>query len=355
MLTITLNFSIFRSDCDGSSVKRFLFLFILLQAFWINISIAQSTPKTVIAVSGDGIHKILIKNGFDPIKHYKEFVRLNKKNLSRSNGLFIGKKYILPNEITSSTGSLSPDDKSINFPLFGKKYAKVAIESNALKGAIYYLISGHGGPDPGAVVKRSGRTISEDEYAYDVTLRLARSLLAQGAEVYLIIQDKNDGIRDESILKVDYDEINYPNQKIPRSQKLRLRQRTASVNKLFKQNGKAYQRLVVTHVDSRSQREKIDVFFYHHKNSKSGKRLATNLQKTFKQKYAKYQPNRKYTGTVESRSNLYVIRNTLPPVVYIELGNLKNTADQRRILNATNRDALAKWIAEGLMADFKSY
>ncbi|WP_370592790.1 N-acetylmuramoyl-L-alanine amidase [Roseivirga sp. E12] len=333
-------------------MKRFLVLFILLQALWINTSIAQSTPKTVIAVSGDGIHKILIKNGFDPIKYYKEFVRLNKKNISRSNGLFIGKKYTLPVAKEGDTKTTTGDNKTINFPLFGKKYSKVPIESNVLKGAVYYLISGHGGPDPGAVAKRSGKTISEDEYAYDVTLRLARSLLSQGAEVYLIIQDKNDGIRDENILKVDYDEVNYPDQKIPRSQKLRLRQRTASVNKLFKQNGSAYQRLVVTHVDSRSQRQKIDVFFYHHKNSKSGKRLADNLQSTFKKKYAKYQPNRKYTGTVETRSNLYVIRNTLPPVVYIELGNLKNTVDQKRILNATNRDALAKWISEGLALDY---
>lgn len=304
-----------------------------------------------MAVSGDGIHKILIKNGFDPIKYYKEFIRLNKKNISRANGLFIGKKYTLP---TKSSESDDTSSKTINNPLFGKKYANVPIESTILKGAVYYLISGHGGPDPGAVGKRNGKTLAEDEYAYDVTLRLARSLLAQGAEVYLIIQDKNDGIRDESILKVDYDEVNYPNQKIPRSQKLRLRQRTASVNKLFKQQGKKYQRLVVTHVDSRSQREKIDVFFYHHKNSKTGKRLADNLQSTFKKKYAQYQPNRKYTGTVETRSNLYVIRNTLPPVVYIELGNLKNTVDQKRILNAENRDALAKWISEGLALDFKN-
>ncbi len=335
-------------------MKRILVLFVLLQALWINTSIAQSTPKTVVAVSGDGIHKILIKHGFDPIKYYKEFIRLNKDNISRSNGLFIGKKYLLPEGSKETTQPSASNEKSINYPLFGKKYAKVPLENSSLKGAIYYLISGHGGPDPGAVVKRSGQTISEDEYAYDVTLRLARSLLSQGAEVYLIIQDKNDGIRDESILKVDYDEVNYPNQKIPRSQKLRLRQRTASVNKLFKQHGKAYQRLIVTHVDSRSQREKIDVFFYHHKNSKSGKQLANNLQSTFKKKYAQYQPNRKYTGTVESRSNLYVIRNTLPPVVYIELGNLKNTVDQKRILNATNRDALAKWIAEGLITDYKA-
>lgn len=334
-------------------MKRIILLFILLQALWINTSIAQTTSKTVIAVSGDGIHKILIKHGFDPVKYYKAFVELNKKYISKSNGLFIGKKYTLPTKANESSTAKAADDKVINYPLFGKKYEKVPVENSSLKGAIYYLISGHGGPDPGAVAKRSGKTISEDEYAYDVSLRLARSLMAQGAEVYLIIQDKNDGIRDESILKVDYDEVNYPNQKIPRSQKLRLRQRTASVNKLFKQNGKAYQRLIVTHVDSRSQKEKVDVFFYHHKSSTKGKTLANHLQSTFKKKYNQYQPNRKYTGTVSNRSNLYVIRNTLPPMVYIELGNLKNTVDQKRILNAENRDALAKWIAEGLEIDFK--
>ena len=334
-------------------MKRFLILFILLQVFWINTSIAQSTPKTVVAKSGDGIHKILIKNGFDPVKDYNEFVRLNKKNIGKSNGLYIGKKYTLPTKSADNTSSESTL-KELKYPLFGKKYETVAIEGTQLKGAIYYLISGHGGPDPGAVAKRNGKTISEDEYAYDVTLRLARSLMAQGAEVFLIIQDPNDGIRDGSILKVDYDEVNYPNQKIPRSQKLRLRQRTASVNKLFKQQGKAYQRLIVTHVDSRSQKQNVDVFFYHYKSSKKGKQLADHLQDTFKKKYKKYQPNRKYTGTVSNRSNLYVIRNTLPPMVYIELGNLKNTSDQKRILNSENREALANWIAEGLVVDYKS-
>ncbi|OEK05606.1 cell wall biosynthesis protein [Roseivirga misakiensis] len=327
-----------------------VFLFIIFQSLWILNSNAQSTPKTVIAVSGDGIHKILIKHGFDPIKYYNEFIRLNKKNISRSNGLFIGKKYTLP---TKAKNDSPAKPNSINYPLFGKKYENVPIVSTDLKGAIYYLISGHGGPDPGAVAKRSGKTLAEDEYAYDVTLRLARGLLARGAQVYLIIKDANDGIRDESILKVDYDEVNYPDQKIPRNQKLRLRQRTLSVNKLFGQNGKAYQRLIVTHVDSRGQKENVDVFFYHHKNSKKGKKLADELQSTFKKKYEQYQPNRKYTGTVSNRSNLYVIRNTLPPMVYIELGNLKNTKDQRRILNSENREALANWITEGLLADYK--
>ena len=337
---------------SASLMKSTFNLLFLLQLLWVTPSLAQSTPKKVTAVSGDGIHRILQKNGFDPLKFYDEFVRINKKNISASKGLFIGKQYTLPAQ--PKAGTIVIEDKTVNYPLFGEKYAKVKLESENLKGATYYLISGHGGPDPGALAKKNGQTIAEDEYAYDVSLRLARKLMSQGAKVYLIIQDKNDGIRDESILKVDYDEVNYPNSKIPRSPKLRLRQRTESVNKLFKENGSSYQRLIVTHVDSRSQKEKIDVFFYHHKNSQKGKNLANSLQSTFRKKYQQYQPNRKYTGTVGSRSGLYVIRNTHPAMVYIELGNLKNTKDQRRILDPKNRDALALWISEGLALDYKN-
>lgn len=353
---------------------------------------AQTATKTVTAKRGDGILVLLRRNGLDPGKYYKEFVRLNKKNISKKNGLYIGRKYVLPTnkekaetQVKAESDTLEtvqsepefpietvtvekefpaepeppkeepPAPEVVTHPIFGKKLEKVIIESNELKGAIYYLISGHGGPDPGALIKQGRKLVSEDEYAYDVNLRLARKLMAKGAKVYIIIQDPNDGIRDKRILEVDYDEVNYPKKKIPRSQRLRLRQRTESVNALFlkNNNGKGYQRLIVTHVDSRSVGEVIDVFFYHHERSKKGKRLAESIQDTFKKKYARYQPNRKYSGTVASRSGLYVIRNTMPAMVYIELGNLKNTKDQKRILDYNNREALAKWISEGLIADFK--
>lgn len=55
---------------------------------------------------------------------------------------------------------------------------------------------------------------------------------------------------------------------------------------------------------------------------------------------------------VESRHDLHVIQNTAPAMVYIELGNIKNAKDQKRILDFENRDALAKWIAEELETDF---
>lgn len=345
--------------------------------FCASSGLAQTSLKTVIAAQGDGVFSILRKNGVDPVKYYKEFIALNKEHLNSENGLYIGKTYFLP-EIEDSTAidterttlndsvpvksidSISmkstdsiPVVKKLEYPIFGETYGSVKVEDSILSGATYYLISGHGGPDPGALEKANGKLISEDEYAYDVTLRLARKLITHNAKVFIIIQDPNDGIRDKRLLEIDYDEVNYPAKKISRNQKTRLKQRTEAVNNLYLKNKNSYQRLIVTHVDSRSKGKNIDVFFYHHKNSKKGKKLAENIQNTFKKKYARYQPNRVYSGTVGSRSSLYLIKNTLPAMTYIELGNIKSPKDQKRILDYENREALAKWIAEGLILDFK--
>ena len=355
--------------------KHLLILFLLISF----TSVAQTSGQTVIAVPGDGVYSILRKHNLNPRQYYKAFIAINKKNLTKVNGLVIGKTYILPkkeatvtkndttisskikivtpekktetnSKVTTTSTSLTKTEEHV---IFGKEHAKVDIKDTNLKGAIYYLISGHGGPDPGATTLYNGKLISEDEYAYDVTLRLAKRLLSHGAKVYIIIQDANDGIRDKRVLEVDYDEVNYPNKKIYRSQKLRLRQRTQAVNKLFLKHGGKYQRLIVTHVDSRSKGKNIDVFFYHHKKSKKGKRLAEHIHNSFKQKYAKYQPNRTYSGTVGSRG-LYLVNNTLPAMVYIELGNIRNPKDQKRILNYENREALANWICNGILNDYKT-
>ncbi|GAA3616504.1 N-acetylmuramoyl-L-alanine amidase [Flavivirga amylovorans] len=336
-----------------------------------SIVIAQTSQKKVTANAGDGIYSILRNNGLEPTKHYKAFIKLNKDSLTENLTLIKGKTYILPSiekdtivrveippivdkktpEAHAKPNNNKPLVKEINNPIFGKDYENIPLESDTLNGTVYYLISGHGGPDPGAIETYNGKLISEDEYAYDVTLRLARKLISNGAKVYIIIKDKNDGIRDEKILEVDYDEVNFPNEPISKSQKLRLRQRTRTVNNLYVKHKGAYQRLIVTHIDSRSKGKNIDVFFYHHYNSKSGKRLAKNIHKSFKEKYAKYQPNRIYSGSVKSRG-LYLVKKTLPAMVYIELGNIKNKKDQKRILNYQNRKALAKWIFNGLLVDF---
>ena len=333
--------------------------FIFICLFLIGSVNAQDTTNTVMAQKGDGIFSILRKQGV-PSSYYREFIVLNKEKLTDSLKLIEGKTYFLP--FYKDTLSVAPKKidsiakKTIKAAtsIFGKGHETINVKSNKLEKAIYYLVSGHGGPDPGAMGVYNNKDLAEDEYAYDVTLRLAKELLSHGAQVELIVQDPNDGIRDKRILEIDRDEVVIPNLTIPLNQSARLKQRVNAVNKLYKKNKGSYQRLIVIHIDSRSKGKNIDVFFYHHRTSKSGKKLAENIHLTFQQKYKKYQPNRTYTGTFEDRSSLYVVKKTFPAMAFIELGNIRNKKDLKRILDPDNRQALAKWISEGLLLDFEN-
>lgn len=325
----------------------------LLCLFWLPcLMVAQDTLATAVAQQGDGIYSLLRRHGVNPTKFYNNFVELNAEKLGEDESLYMGRAYLLPD--TLALKEAEEKDKGIRYPLFGDAFAKVDSVSNRLDDTVYYLISGHGGPDPGAVEKYNGKLIAEDEYAYDVTLRLARELLSHGAEVHIIIQDENDGIRDDRALELDTDETLISGEEIPLGQLARLKQRTEAVNDLYLKNRGKYQRLLVTHVDSRSRGTDIDVFFYHHEKSKNGKRLAESIHQTFLRKYKKFQPNRVYKGTFMERSGLYVVKNTLPAMAYIEIGNIRSKKDQRRILDPDNRQALAKWISEGILLDYES-
>lgn len=325
--------------------KYFIFTLVLL-AF----SLLTYAQDSFIAKSGDGIYSKLRAHNI-PFSRYNEFIEINKKALIKGDQLVIGRKYYLPT--TSPKPKVQTQSKSSEvkvFPIFGKEHESVEIKSNKLKGAVYYLVSGHGGPDPGAVGKYNGRTVTEDEYAYDVTLRLARELLSHGAFVYMITRD-TDGIRNGQYLPLDEDERCYKNQKIPLNQKSRLQQRKDAVNKLYIKNKGKYQRLLVIHIDARSKGQNIDVFFYHDERSKYGKKLCLNLQDTFEDKYKQHQPGRGYKGTVSARS-LYMLKNTYPVTSYIELGNINHHRDQQRFVKNTNRQALANWLCDGLMIDY---
>ena len=96
------------------------------------------------------------------------------------------------------------------------------------------------------------------------------------------------------------------------------------------------------------------MFFYYSEGSKKGKHLANTLRETFDRKYDKHQPNRGFSGTISSR-DLYVLRNTDPVSVFMELGNIQNEKDQKRFLLKENRQALARWVCEGIVRDYGSY
>lgn len=338
------------------ATKVCMALFFLLL---FNNTFSQEYIK-IKAKSGDGIYSILKQNNLAPKEYFDRFVELNKDKLGKNHSLIIERTYLLP--VKEEKKEKVAVDKEVPakqiipsqkvYEIFGKDYHDISIRSNELKGAVFYLMSGHGGPDPGAVGILDNHMLCEDEYAYDVTLRLARNLMERGATVYMIIRDPDDGIRDDAFLKPDRDEVCFPDQVIPLKQVDRLRQETEAVNDLHSSNKGKFQRLVVIHVDSRSNKENIDVFFYHNKKSKAGEMLAIRLKNIFGLRYKVHQPQRGYDGTVSHR-NLYVINNSKPTSVFIELGNINHKRDQQRFLIADNRQAVSNWLRDGLIEDYR--
>lgn len=312
-----------------------------------------ATPK-----SGEGISSFLERNKRPGKAYYNEFMKLNEKRLRGKEELRLGVKYVLPPLKKGTSASVSPKavagkKRVVRERLFGKKLADVTVTSNRLQGACFYVVSGHGGPDPGAIGKIGKVELHEDEYAYDVALRLARNLMQEGAEVHIIIQDAKDGIRNDAYLSNSKRET-CMGDPIPLNQVQRLQQRCNKINTLYRKDRQNYTycRAIFIHVDSRSKKKQTDVFFYHSNKKAESKRLANNMKDTFESKYGKHQPNRGFSGTVSGR-NLYVLSHTTPASVFVELGNIQNTFDQRRLVMDSNRQALAKWLMEGFLKDFK--
>jgi N-acetylmuramoyl-L-alanine amidase len=313
-------------------------------------------PIKIVKYNGRSIRTTMMIDDLDRavrIKLFNEKMRrdeLRRDDFTESKNLWIPfhEMDCVDDEPAGTEPEIKFSGKRI-FPIFGIKYQKVPLESKKLAGKIFYIVSGHGALDAGAVVKLGKKNLCEDEYAYDVALRLARKLIENGATAYVIVRDLDDGIRDTEICECDFDEMLFGNKTIPASQKPRLFQRSDLVNQLFLQNKKAGltdQTLVEIHVDSRSKKSSIDVFFYFKPDDETGKRLANHVHKTFALNYL-HKRNRAYNGKVSAR-DLHMLRETKPLSLYVELGNLRNESDQQRILQPENRAALANWLFEGV-------
>ncbi|MFP4542864.1 MAG: N-acetylmuramoyl-L-alanine amidase [Candidatus Kapaibacterium sp.] len=388
-------------------MRKIIYIIILL-ASSLNL-FSQGDYLLIRPKAGDGIYTILKRYELPPGQSYiTKFKELNAGRFTRSGGIILSNHYYIPVRLYKYNGTsirstigisdynlaksiqdwnlllykkgVKPGDyrvdkelwvpvyyaqgldgikepvlEELNWPIFGPKYAKFKQKDHLLKDRVYYIVSGHGGPDPGAVGFKNGYELHEEEYAYDVSLRLARRLLERGATVYIIVQDPDDGIRDDKYLNIGYNEYYFGGDTISIYQKERLRKRAEIINGLYHKhsNTALSQQVIVNHVDSRYINKRIDIFFYYAPGSKEGKGLAHILYNTIKQKYNAAQPGRGYEGTVTER-NLYMLRHTLPVCVYIELGNIQNPEDQVRFIEKNNRQAIANWLCDGLIESTKT-
>ena len=281
---------------------------------------------------GEGIWSLLRRSGVKPTpSSVAKFKTLNANNLIRNDQLKKGVEYLIPST-------------SKRYPIFGSAYEDVTLVSDQLEGHVYYIVGGHGGPD-------RGREIVEDEIAYDTALRLARELLADGATVHIIVRDPNDGIRDSEHLPADKDEFYFGGIKIVLNQANRLRTRARIINELYDSHRATAksQQVIALHVDSYGYRVEPQVDVHFIVASQRGRELSESIRSAVKAQYAIHQPGRGYHGEIKSR-DLLILRETKPTAILIELGNIRHSGDQHRLIKPQNRQTLAEWIKEGLVA-----
>jgi N-acetylmuramoyl-L-alanine amidase len=319
----------------------------------LRVNQSYQLPIKIFKFNGKSIRTTIGNNDYKYAKSIENYNRQLHRMGTRSKDFKVDMQLWVPEFQISKSGKGVKKPLKPKFaiePLLGKKYEKIEIVDRQLEGNVYYLVSGHGGPDPGAMGEINGNSVCEDEYAYDVTLRTARILLSHGAKVYIIVTDTTDGIRDKKFLRCDRTEDYLTRDTISHVQVTRLHKRAEIINKLFRENALTAksQEAIVFHVDSRLVDKEIDIFFYYNPGSTKGMYLANTLYDTILKKYQAAQPGRGYKGTVTER-NLYMLRETLPVCVYIELGNIQNWRDQKRIIQPGNRQAMANWLSDGLI------
>ena len=288
---------------------------------------------------GEGIFQLLKRNGIPASQAVlAEFREMNAEKLINGSELRRDVAYSLPVSVNTMT-----------VPILGPDNEKVTIESDELKGVVYYIISGHGGRDPGATGKRNGKYIYEDEYAYDISLRLGRNLIKQGATVYFLTRD-DDGIRDDEFLPADHDEKHLGGEYVGSSSSSRVKTRVKKINQLHrKHSGARLERVIELHVDAHAVSKQIDIDFYY--NSASGKQLAQTLRRSLEKQYKQVRPDRGYNGRITRKTSWYTLREAIPVTTYIELGNIHHRGDQLRIIQWDNRQLIADWLALGFLED----
>ncbi|MDR0799681.1 MAG: N-acetylmuramoyl-L-alanine amidase [Dysgonamonadaceae bacterium] len=333
------------------------------------ISFSISAQDTAQPKKGEGIDAFLIRNNRKKEDAQKLF-DLNPGKFAKNNQLKFDQVYVLPplsqtqekpNQVTNPAINSTPAPNPAPAPriegiepLFGPKRENYTVKENAqLKGACYFLVSGHGGRDSGVTFTIDGQQLAEDEYNYDIMLRLALNLLEEGADVQIIIQDPKDGIRDDKFLTSSTTEtcLGSP---IPNDQTQKLKQRSDAVNRLSAKAKEKYQRALFIHIDSQEDRQ-VDLYSICQEKSMGSMQLAKNIQETFRSKYKEHQPDRLFNGAVIANNNhYYVLNHTDPPSVLIECGNVHHERDQKRFLDPSNRQAVANWLTIACIKDYKN-
>ncbi|MEE2753033.1 MAG: LysM peptidoglycan-binding domain-containing protein, partial [Candidatus Latescibacterota bacterium] len=178
------------------------------------------------------------------------------------------------------------------------RFKKVRDRSSPLKGWHIMLDPGHGGRDPGAIVSSKVGLdrevhIVEDEYVYDMTMRVMERLVLYGAEVDLTVLSPNHLKRDNfpadktfvNEQNEVYNDEAYNRKKDPlvRPGSHNIQRRVMVANRFFKGSRRDRSLFISLHADNSPGRKKGPLVIYQKKgkwHDKASKRFAECVWKS---------------------------------------------------------------------------
>lgn len=297
----------------------------LFFVYSIAASYAQEHYIKVTAVAGDGVYSLLRKNGVEPTKYAKQFIALNKDLLKNDNELVLGKEYKIPYHMAmvrtvSETETVEKDNLVI---------PQIVPETNSLKEAIIYLVVN--GP------------ITNTNSSENFLMNLSKELMLKGATIVPIGLESQ--MANSTAMTVEQAMAEDPISNLDN-----LKAYVDRINENYLKNRGAYQRILVVDLSKvKTSENNVAVTIFHHKKSDVGERFAFHLNEIFV-KENKANSTLKYTDTFKNERNLFLARNTLPPVTLIKL----ETSKDAKSLILREPNILHKLITSGIEKDYSS-
>jgi N-acetylmuramoyl-L-alanine amidase len=309
-------------------------------------------PIQKYVYNGKNIRTSIGISDFDQAKRIEAY-NLELENLGVKSNPFKtenGELWVAAHLMSARPEKINLELRNMVFPILGEAYKQLKIKDLSFKNKVFYIIAGHGGVDSGARGEWNGKQICEDEYAYDISLRVARLLLEKGALVYFLVRDKSDGIREDEYLQCDENERVWGDSVIPLAQQERLAQRSRLVRgwlPRYASLGEKAQYTIEIHIDSRDKLSAVDLFMYYFPGDFASEKLGKKVQNVFRKKYAAVRKHQPYEGKLEAR-DLHTLRETGGLRLFVEVGNIQHPRDQKRVVLPRNRQLIAEWLVEGL-------
>ena len=229
-----------------------------------------------------------------------------------------------------------------------------------LRGWRIVIDPGHGGLDPGAIVaNRDGVNRSvyvvEDEYVYDVAMRLYERLRLLGADVGLTLLSPNHLIRENLRASVTFvhernevynDEgVNRKNSDLVRPRSANLAQRVQIANRFYRGAPKRKTLFISIHADNSPGRPKGPLAIYLKRKGKidrTSRKFAQVMQRALSQ------PD--MPAQIQGRSLMVLRNNRAHAEILVETHNVHDKGDAYRLRFHKNRKAAAEKIVKGVLA-----